>query len=164
MIRRGNNFGHRWCDALIVCSILPLSFFQKIWHISNEMDLILIVLYIQPSRTTCGVYKFSHGWSIQFEMINLDIQMDAWEINGNSFGHNFPKSVDTISTTGKQILRSSYLKIRLTLLDSLIIFKRICMGPIQRLYGQFWHFMITKIQLLDDLKCGRSTLSHTFSR
>ena len=34
---------------------------------------------------------FSHGWSIQFEMINLDIQMDAWEINGNSFGPDFPK-------------------------------------------------------------------------
>ena len=91
MIRRGNNFGHRWCDALIVCSILPLSIFQKIWHISNEMDLILNVLCIQPSCTTCCVYKFSHGWSIQFEMINLDIQMDAWEINGNSFGHNFAK-------------------------------------------------------------------------
>ena len=37
-------------------------------------------------------------------------------------------------TIGKQILRPSYLKIRLTILDSLIIFKRICMGPIQRLY------------------------------
>ena len=57
-------------------------------------------------------------------------------------------------TIGKQILRPSYLKIRLTILDSLIIFKRICMGPIQRLCGQ----------LLDELKCRRSTLSHTFSR
>ena len=60
MTRRGNNFGHRWRDALIVCSILPLSFFQKIWHISNEIDLIFVVLCIQPSRTTCCVSKFFH--------------------------------------------------------------------------------------------------------
>ena len=58
MIRRGNNFGHRWCDTLIVYSILPLSFFQKIWHISNEMDLIFVVLCIQPSRTPGCVSKF----------------------------------------------------------------------------------------------------------
>ena len=49
MTRRGNNFGHRWCDALIVCSILPLSFILRIWHIRNEIRLIFfVVLCIQP--------------------------------------------------------------------------------------------------------------------
>jgi hypothetical protein len=55
--------------------------------------------------------------------------------------------VDMISARGKQILRPSYLKIRLDILDSLIIFKRICMSLIQILYGQFRHCMVVKIHL-----------------
>ena len=81
MIRRGNNFGHRWCDALIVCSILPLivcsilplSFFQKIWHISNEMDLIFVVLCIQPfPYDMLRIKNFSHCWSIR------DLEWSIW--------------------------------------------------------------------------------------
>jgi len=60
MIRRGNNFGHRWCDALIVCSILPLSFFLRIWHISNEMGLILVMLRIRPFPYNMLRIKFFH--------------------------------------------------------------------------------------------------------
>ena len=69
------------------------------------------------------------------------------KIIGNSFGHDFSQSVDTLSAIGKQILRPSYLKIRLNALDSLTILKRICVGPIQILYGQFRHFMVVKIHL-----------------
>ena len=63
------------------------------------------------------------------------------------FWSRLSQSVDTISATRRWILRSSYLKIRLSVLDSLIIFKRICVGPIQILYGQFGHFMVVKIHL-----------------
>jgi len=80
-------------------------------------------------------------------MINLAIIWNVVKIIGDSTGHNFSHNVDTISAIGKQILRPSYLKIRLDILDSLIIFKRICMSLIQILYGQFRHFMVVKIHL-----------------
>ena len=38
------------------------------------------------------------------------------KIIGNSFGHDFSQSVDTLGAIGKQILRPSYLKIRLNIL------------------------------------------------
>ena len=56
MTRRGNNFGHCWYDALIVCSILPLSFFLRIWNIRNEIRLIFLLYYLyNHSRTICCV-------------------------------------------------------------------------------------------------------------
>ena len=65
--------------------------------------------------------------------------IDAFQIWNDQLGHpkgrvknywqffwsRLSQSVDTIIATGKQILRPSYLKIRLNFLDSLIIFKRI---------------------------------------
>ena len=61
MTRRGNNFGHHWCDALIICSILPLSFFLRIWHIRNEIRLIFfVVLCIQPFSYNMLRIKFFH--------------------------------------------------------------------------------------------------------
>ena len=85
--------------------------------------------------------------------------IDAFQIWNDQLGHpkgwvknywqffwsRFSQSMATISDTGKQILRPSYLKIRLNILDSLTIFKRICVGLMQRLYGQFRHFMVVKI-------------------
>ena len=143
MTRRVNNFGHRWCDALIVCSILPLSIFLKIWHIRNEIELILVVLCIQPFPYNMLRIRIFHIidpfkiWNDQLSHPKGCVK-NYWQF----FWSWFFQSVDTVSTTGIRILRPSYLKIRLTLLDSLIIFKRICMGPIQRLYGQFRQFMV----------------------
>ena len=43
MTRRGNIFCHRWCNAMIVWFVLPLSFFLWIWD-NNRGYLILIRL------------------------------------------------------------------------------------------------------------------------
>ena len=40
MTRRGNIFGHRWCNAMIVWFVLPLSFFLWIW-VNNWAYLII---------------------------------------------------------------------------------------------------------------------------
>ena len=111
-----------------------------ILHIRNEIGLIFVVLCIQP---------------FPYNMLRIRIFhiIDPFKIWNDQLAHPkgmrekliaillvtiFPQyEYGKYHTIGKQILRPSYLKIRLTILDSLIIFKRICMGPIQRLYGQF---------------------------
>ena len=123
------------------------------------ISFLLYYAYNHPVQHVAYPKKI-YGWSIQFEMINLGIQRDAWEINGNSFGHDFPKV-----TIGKQILRPSYLKIRLTLLDSLIIFKKNMSGYDTKIVWtvQAFHGCIDTSMRWSRV-CKIYTLNHAFDR
>jgi len=151
MTRRGNNFWSSLmrCNDILAYSstiILPKDMTHKKWdrtHFGCLMHTTILIQYV--------AYKnFSHCWSIQdLEWLTYPSKGICKKLLAILLAVIFP-SMDMVSTIGKWILRPSYLKIRLTLLDSSIIFKRICMGPIQTLYGQFWHFIVVKIHLLDD--------------
>ena len=120
--------------------ILPKDMAYKKW---DKTQLFFVVLCIQPFSYHMLRIKFFHTVDL-FKIWNDQLShpkgcvKNYWQF----FWSWFFQSMDTVSIIGKRILRPSYLKIRLAILDSFIIFKRIYMGPIQRLYRQFRHFMV----------------------
>ena len=144
----------------------PLSFFLRIWYIRNEIRLIFLLYYAYNHPVQYVAYKnFSHCWSIQ------DLELSTFPSKGMRekliailLVMIFPL-YEYSKYHRETDFGPSYLKIRLTILDSLIIFKKNMYGSDTKIVWtvQAFHGCIDTSTRWSRV-CKVYTLSHTFGR